>query len=285
MLQTISFSIQRAFWAAMICLATLWQKPATAKSTATEPTNAAEAAAQKAQKDAATDAAYAKWKQSLSPERQAWETVLEENLGDFYLPRHKQDKVAGRPNAWDFVEDDPKLPRILLIGDSISRSYTEGVRKQLAGRANVHRAPENCGPTANALKKLDVWLGTKRWDIIHFNFGIHDRKTPLSDYEERLTQLIKRLQATGARLIWASTTPIPSGTQYGSPQAIIELNAAASKIMKQHSIAIDDLYETALPHLATDQPAGDVHFNPAGYARLASQVASFLTSFLRKETR
>lgn len=67
------------------------------------------------------------------------------------------------------VQDEPGLPRVLLIGDSVSGGYTLATRKLLAGKANVHKAPENCGPTGNGLKKLDIWLGDGHWDVIHFN--------------------------------------------------------------------------------------------------------------------
>ena len=64
-----------------------------------------------------------------------WEKVLQENLGNgFYLPAHKRDKLAGRSTAWDYVADDPKLPRVLLIGDSVSRGYTLPTRKALVRR-------------------------------------------------------------------------------------------------------------------------------------------------------
>src|SRR5512137_2492523 len=46
--------------------------------------------------------------------------------------------LANEP-AFAPVSDDPKLPRVLLIGDSISIGYTLPVRKLLAGKANVHR--------------------------------------------------------------------------------------------------------------------------------------------------
>jgi len=36
------------------------------------------------------------------------------------------------------------------------------------------------------LKNIEVWLGDGKWDVIHFNFGIHDRATPLPDYTQRL---------------------------------------------------------------------------------------------------
>jgi acyl-CoA thioesterase-1 len=37
---------------------------------------------------------------------------------------------------------------------------------------------------------LTFLLAGGRWDVIHFNFGIHDRNTPSDDYTQRLEQLI-----------------------------------------------------------------------------------------------
>lgn len=175
-----------------------------------EPTNAAEAAAKKPQADEGLEARYQAFVATLPADQQAWEKTLQENLGNFYLPIHKRQRVEGRSNCWDFVQDDPSLPRVLLIGDSVSGGYTLATRKLLAGKANVHKAPENCGPTANGVKKLDIWLGDGRWDVIHFNFGLHDSRTPAADYEARLRAIVARLKNTGAKLIWASTTPRPA---------------------------------------------------------------------------
>ncbi len=249
---------------------------------AAEPTNATETAAKKAAEDQRIDGLYQQKVATLPPERQAWEKVLQENLGNgFYLPIHKRDFVKGTSTAWDFVADDPKLPRVLLIGDSVSRGYTLAVRAALAGKANVHRAPENCGPTANGLKKLEVWLGTGKWDVIHFNFGIHDRGTPLADYTARLAQIVTRLQATGAKLIWASTTPIPDDTaKKQSAASIVERNTAAAALMAKHAIAIDDLFTIITPKLATLQNPNDVHFNAAGYDFLGRAVAASITAQL-----
>ena len=250
---------------------------------ATEPTTAAEAAAKKAAEDARIDALYQQKKATLSPERQAWEKLLEENLGNaFYLPIHKRDFVKGTSTAWDFVADDPKLPRVLLIGDSVSRGYTLPTRAALAGRANVHRAPENCGPTANGLRKLDVWLGSGRWDVIHFNFGIHDRHTPLADYITRLEQIVVRLKATGARLVWASTTPIPDDPRKKQTAvSIVERNRAAAELMARHGIPTNDLFAAVTPQLITLQNPNDVHFNSAGYEFLGRHVADALAPLLK----
>ncbi len=253
---------------------------------AAEPTNATEAAAKKAAEDRRIDGLYREKVATLSPARQTWEKILQENLGTgFYLPIHQRDFVKGTSTAWDFVTDDPKLPRVLLIGDSVSRGYTLAVRAALAGQANVHRAPENCGPTANGLKKLDTWLasaGPGKWDVIHFNFGIHDRATPLADYIARLTKILTRLQSTGAKLIWASTTPIPDDpAKKQTASSIVERNTAATALMAQHAVAIDDLFTAITPQLATLQNPRDVHFTVAGYDFLGRQVAASIATQLK----
>jgi len=252
-----------------------------------EPTNAAEAeaqkaAAEKAAAEKAVEEKYAVLVAALPPDQQAWERLLQENLGGFYLPIHKREKTAGRGNAWDFVPDQPGQPRVLLIGDSVSRGYTQAVRKALAGKANVHRAPANCGPTALGMEKLEVWLGDGKWDLIHFNFGIHDRATPMTDYTQRLEALVGRLQATGAKLIWASTTPIPDDPATGQTAAsIVERNQAAAEVMARHGVAVDDLFTLVTPHLSEAQLPKDVHFSAKGYELLGQQVAAAIEAALR----
>ena len=276
---------------ALLGLTAAWAVAAP-EPTKTEPTNAQEAAAKelaakKAAQDATIDAKYFAWVAQLPPEAQAWEKVLQENLGNgFYLPAHKRDKVAGKSTAWDFVKDDPKLPRVLLIGDSVSRGYTQPTRAALAGVANVHRAPANCGPTAAGVKNLEVWLGAGKWDVIHFNFGIHDRGTPAADYVNRLEAIVGRLEKTGAKLVWASTTPIPDNpAQKQTARSIVEKNALAAEVMRKHGIPTDDLFAALTPRLAELQNPHDEHFTGAGYEFLGARVAAAIRAALPPAAR
>ena len=227
-------------------------------------------------------AAYAQWKATLTPDALVWIKTLEDNLGDFYLRRFEKAKAKGTEDAWDYVKDDPTLPRVLLIGDSISRGYTIAVRHDLAGKVNVHRAPANCGPTAYGLQKMDVWLGDTKWDVIYVNFGIHDRKTDPEVYKANLVKIIDRLKKTNARLIWATTTPAPlhaTAPHEMTADQCTSLNASANEVMKQEDIDIDDLYTHILPRQAEFQNPGDVHFHNAGYEFMAQQVSqTILTS-------
>jgi len=206
----------------------------------------------------------------------------------------QQEKAAApkrRPNpVFGPIEDDPALPRVLLIGDSISIGYTLPTRAELAGKANVHRVPTNCGPTIRGLESIDQWLGDGRWDVIHFNWGLHDlkfiegkRQVPLDEYEKNMEQLVARLKKTGAKLIWCSTTPVPKGcSPPRTNEDVIAYNAAAKKIMDREGIAIDDLYGFALPKLPQIQMAANVHFTPEGSKVLAGQVAASIRAALEK---
>ncbi len=147
------------------------------------------------------------------------------------------------------IKDDPALPRVLLIGDSISIGYTLPTRALLAGEVNVHRPPVNCGNTTYCLRDIDKWLGSGRWDVIHFNFGIHDIKCPKRDgvnktrlarYEKNLRGIVGRLKKTGAALIWCSTTQSPEAVCGAPAEDFVTYNSAAKKVMAENGVQIND---------------------------------------------
>jgi GDSL-like lipase/acylhydrolase family protein len=188
------------------------------------------------------------------------------------------------------VPDTPGLPRVLLIGDSISIGYTLPVRELLRGKANVHRIPTNGGPTTRGLSDLDQWLEGGKWDVIHFNWGLHDlkinedgsRQVPLEAYGQNLRTLVSRLNRTGARLIFATTTPVPEG-KVNPPRVntdVIGYNFVARKIMQESGISIDDLYGFVLPRMKEIQQPANVHFTKEGYEQLAERVADRILSEL-----
>ncbi len=197
------------------------------------------------------------------------------------------------------VEDVAGLPRVMLIGDSISMGYTVPVRELLKGVANVHRAPTNCGDTTKGLESLDSWLGTGKWDVIHFNWGLHDLKyfdankklatpdkgkqvNPLPVYEKNLRELVARMKKTGAKLIWCATTPVPDGCDGRIKGAEVEYNQVAAKIMKENGVAIDDLHAYAAAHLAEIQLPKNVHFHTDGSKKLAELVVTSIKAQLGK---
>ena len=199
-------------------------------------------------------------------------------------------KPAENP-AYAQVQDVPGLPRVLVIGDSISIGYTLPLREALKGKANVHRPATNCGPTTRGVQSIDQWLGEGKWDVIHFNFGLHDvryfddqakpaepdkghRQVSDSDYEKNLELLVGKMKKTGAKLIFATTTPVPLGSPGRIKGEETKYNEIALRVMQKHGVAIDDLYSFCQPRLAEIQLPANVHFKPEGYKQLADQVAA-----------
>lgn len=191
--------------------------------------------------------------------------------------------------AFAEVEDVAGLPRVLLIGDSISIGYTLPTRARLQGKANVHRIPVNGGPTIRGLESVGQWLGSGKWDVIHFNWGLHDlrldegkHQVAIEAYEQNLRELVARLKGTGAVLIWASTTPVPDAevTPPRRSNDVIAYNGVAKRVMDENRIRINDLYAFALPQLATIQIPANVHYTDGGYDVLAERVAAAIREVL-----
>jgi hypothetical protein len=213
----------------------------------------------------------------------------------------KNPRPKRKPNsAMAQIDDVPGLPRVMLIGDSISIGYTVPVRELLRGKANVHRPRTNCGPTTKGVAEIDQWLGDGKWDVIHFNWGLHDLKymgaqgqnladpdaddsrpqVPIDKYEANLRKLVDRLKQTEAKLIWRSTTPVPEGAKGRVVGDAAKYNAVAKKIMDEHGIAIDDQYSFALGKLKEIQLPANVHFSPAGSRELAKQAVAAIQKAL-----
>ena len=187
------------------------------------------------------------------------------------------------------IQKTLKMIQILLIGDSISEGYTPFVKDFFAGNADVHRPNENCGSTHLGLEKLDAWLGETRWDVIHFNWGLHDLRcveengefvviptgihfVPLTDYEENLRSLVGRLKQTGAKLIWCTSTPVPKGCFWRVENDEVRFNEVAARVMRDENIPVSHLHEAVSPRLLEFQKPNDVHFNVAGSAFMGKKV-------------
>jgi acyl-CoA thioesterase-1 len=203
------------------------------------------------------------------------------------------------------------LPRVLLIGDSISGGYNSAVVSELAGVATVERyqsyrtsdalANNEVPVGANYTTNLGYYLGTHDpYQVIHFNWGLHDLKNggnyptgvPLNDHLANLGLLLDILQATGAKLIFATTTPIPEGAALGRVAGSeLPYNQADIALMQTEGVAVDDLHTAVWPHVYPNVPTEDsyqqyqnVHFTSAGYAFLGERVADAIRAELPEPT-
>jgi len=200
-------------------------------------------------------------------------------------------ETAPKADAQPEETDNP--PTVLIIGDSISIGYTKPLTALLEGKATVVHNPGNAQHSAFGLANLDAWLGETEWDVIHFNHGLHDLKyvdangknvrareegqiqIPLDEYEKNMEAIVVRLKKTGAKLIFATTTPFPDkpGGPLREAFQAARYNEVALEIMKNHGVIVNDLYTFALPLLPKLQQPNNVHFTKDGSKALADEVA------------
>lgn len=165
------------------------------------------------------------------------------------------------------------LPRVLILGDNSYNGPASEVAKELKGRAQtVWKDP---GDSGSALQRIEELLGKEKWDVIHFNFGPGDlvykdpstkvvramskraggvRATTPEQYEKNLKALIERFRATGAKLVWASTTPVASLKidNIMDPGSEVEYNAIAAKVMDEAKVPVNDMHAFVLANSATN---------------------------------
>lgn len=194
------------------------------------------------------------------------------------------------------------LPNVLILGDSISIGYMLPLRDELAGEANVYRPAANCGPTSRGLENLERWLEGPKWDVIQFNFGLHDLKymgeggkglanpiepssvqqVPPDQYATNLRRIAQRLKKTGAVIVWRETTPVPEGSTGRVPGDAARYNETAAEVMRQlGGIRIDPMFDYASEApIASQQLPANVHYTPQGSRSLAKKTAESIREAL-----
>jgi lysophospholipase L1-like esterase len=158
-----------------------------------------------------------------------------------------------------------------------------------------------CGNTVRGKDCALFWLNgqdeenqSRSWDVITFNFGLHDlaidaENVPLEEYKTNLRNISHSLLASKShaspnlRLFWLSSTPVPN-VPLSPPrkQADVPLyNAAAKEVMNDLMIPVIDVYAfviqkcggnesyTSCPNF---QLPNQVHFDSEGSMQMAQFI-------------
>jgi lysophospholipase L1-like esterase len=183
------------------------------------------------------------------------------------------------------------LPRVLLIGDSVLNGYRAEAARLLAGKANLDAWVNPYHQASGGLQQMikEVLLGGP-YAVIHFNMGLHGwqkGRIPEGQFETYMRAYVNGIRdhAQGAKLIWASSTPVtvkdhPSELDPEINNTIVEHNRMAASVVRQAGIPIDDLYNIGAAHL--DLARGDqFHWTEPAYRLMAASVADSIITALR----
>lgn len=187
-------------------------------------------------------------------------------------------------DTWVTDANKEDLPRVLLIGDSITRAYFKEVEKHLKGKARCARLTTSqcvCSPVFT--REVDLMLDQYRFAVIHINNGLHGWAYTEDQYAGAFGPFMEFLmrKSRGATVIWANTTPVVADGSTDSPLTarVKARNAVATAFAARHQLQVDDLFGLVVDHLEYFSSDG-VHFNPTGVAVQAKQVAACVSTAL-----
>ena len=191
-----------------------------------------------------------------------------------------------------------RKPNILIIGDSISIGYTPLAENYFVDKAIISHNPGNAQHTGTGLNKIEEWIGSGKWDIIQFNWGLwdlcyrhQDSKVQgkrdkvngkitysVDDYKYNLDSIVSILEEkTEAKLIFVTTTYVPEDEAGRYTDDAIKYNDAAKMVMKKHGVIVNDIYEQSIQiHKKFGKGSDDVHYTNEGYEKLCELVTDFL---------
>lgn len=202
-------------------------------------------------------------------------------------PTHPWVQTPWTP-SWGASKDGP-LPNVLVLGDSISIGYTGATYDLLKDQFDVMHPADNCRNSSYTLAHVDQWLAEiPNAQVITWNNGIWNtvrdsQRTPgdpvtwfgttPEQYESDIIQIARKLKATGARVIFFTTTDVsPTASTFESGKEEV-LNEIAKRVLPSEGIEVYDLNAFAKQSGAEHQATFDVHFTEAGNKVLGAYVA------------
>jgi isoamyl acetate esterase len=174
----------------------------------------------------------------------------------------------------------PAAIKVALIGDSIRLNAQPFVREWLPPRFELLAPEENCESSRKVLDNIQRWVPMSGIDIVHLNCGLHDiRHDPgcdrpvssVEEYEAHLGEIFTYLAATGATIVWATTTPIDEAAHNLNKVSrryaahLIEYNRLATMLACEFGFLSNDVYALLMRSGVSDVLLTDgVHFKRDG---------------------
>lgn len=184
---------------------------------------------------------------------------------------------------WENAPEQSK-PRVLLVGDSVTRAYRPFVNEYLkqdilADMAASSRALDNPA----FLKELLYILkeSDRIYQLIHFNNGLHGQHMTTGEFDAHFRLVLDTIREhTEAGIILATCTPV---YEESYDNAYNELSIARNQCImayaKEHNIPVNDIYHLTYDKADLRLPDG-LHFNEQGARLQAGQVAGMIMDYM-----
>lgn len=189
-------------------------------------------------------------------------------------------------HSWcdDTLQND--LPRVLLVGDSITHNYQEKVRELLKGICYVDYVSTSYAIDAKIYNQLVyAFMTDSNYALIHFNHGLHGIHLSKKSYRSRVKKLLSKVNKDVKLILATSTIVYREGNKRldgAWMKRVRERNAAVTEIAEEKGYAIDDLYTVSASIPKEYRYVDGTHYLQEGYAMLAEIVAECIHKELKR---
>lgn len=187
--------------------------------------------------------------------------------------------------SWCDEADREDKPRVLLVGDSITRGYQQFVRERLAGVCYVDYVATSYAIDNKMYQTLVEGVAkNSRYDVIHVNHGLHGIHVSPRTYKSKLRDLCLRIRGGGKLILAECTAVYRAGNKRLNAEwakRIRERNEILGELATQLDCELDRLYEVSMEMPKEWRDPDGVHYLEEGYGALAYEVVKCLKGVMR----
>lgn len=178
------------------------------------------------------------------------------------------------------------LPRVALIGDSITEQVFPIVKRELKGIANVDYLATSYSIISSVYQvSVEEFIKDSDYSVICYNYGLHAFNVSIGDYENAYRFMIIKM-IENSKVILSLTTRVFETEYMNKPSdvwdgVIKERNSCVEKLAKEFKVHVNDLYKTSAELGASGKTTDGVHFNDEGIEVLGKNKAQSIKMLLQ----
>ena len=186
---------------------------------------------------------------------------------------------------WCEDTNDNTLPRVALIGDSITEGYFRLVHTALKGIANVDYLATSYSLKSNAyIEMVKAFVADSKYAVIHYNYGLHAYRVNETEYEEGCFSMLSHLNSLAKTVVATSTIVLREDlkTENADWKEKVRLrNEILLRIADELNLNVDNLNGISKELLGDFRMSDGVHFSEKGYEQLAKSVVESIMKVLK----
>ena len=186
---------------------------------------------------------------------------------------------------WCEDTNDASLPRVALVGDSITEGYFRAVFNALKGVAHVDVLATSYSILSKAYQNtVKSFIADSDYVVVHYNYGLHAYGVDDDAYETECSAMLEFIAKRAKAVVATTTTVLESDLKTESAywkDKVLARNARLTKVAKEKGLPVDDLNALSQTLPGEYRAPDGVHFSEKGYQALAELVADSVKQVLK----